>query len=736
MSTKNLLILTAAWIVLALSQSLATAEESSIRTAQAMRTEERPTIDGELEDLWNRAEALTGFIQAEPVEGQPASERTEVRILYDDQAIYIGVMCYDSDPSQIIVTDSRRDSNLTETDSFRVILDTFHDRQNGFVFGTNPAGIEYDGQVSNEGQAGGAGQNLSQAQSGSGFNLNWDTSWEIGTHINELGWVAEFAIPLRSLRYGGRPQLWGLNFQRNIRRHREEVYWSPVSRIYDLYRLSSAGDLQGLDLDTPRNFKVTPYALSSAARDYPTGDEMDVDGDWGVDAKFGVTPSLNLDLTYNTDFAQVEADSQQINLTRFNLFFPEKRAFFLENAGNFAMGKGRAVELFFSRRIGIGYLGAPVPIIGGARLSGKAGSYNIGMLNMQTEGVADVTAGNNFTVASLSRELPNRSNLGVLFTNRIGTGARAGPNNWNRTWGVQGRLGVGDYTTFDGFAARTETPGAKGRERSLRLRGEYRRLAGWGFLDYTEVGNAFNPEVGFLLRDNYRGIDSGVYWNKRFPDVSWFRELLPHATYEGFWDFNGFKESEKLHVHVNFDFENGALFAPAVDRIVEGLLEPFEIFPGIVVPPGNYTNTQLAWNWHTNRAATLYYSGGWVNGGFLSGHRNRLTNSVSFRHGSQLNTSLSWTYTNIDLLEGSFVTNLGRFRFNYSFTPSVNLQSFIQYNTAADIWSSNIRFSWLNTAGTGLFIVYNDTEGLHDTLMGPQNRTFIVKYTHQFDILK
>jgi hypothetical protein len=242
-----------------------------------------------------------------------------------------------------------------------VILDTYLDRQNGFVFGTNPAGIEYDGQVTNEGEGGnsGPGFNRSQSGSGGGFNLNWDASFVVRSHVGDFGWSAEFAIPLRTLRYESTtPQVWGLNFQRNIRRKREEAYWSPVSRIYSLNRLSSAGELRGLELETPRNFKVTPYVLGSSERDFVTTDENDLDGDVGVDAKFGVTPSMNLDLTYNTDFAQVEVDEQQVNLTRFSLFFPEKREFFLENQGIFffggaTTGASDTPALFYSRRIGL-----------------------------------------------------------------------------------------------------------------------------------------------------------------------------------------------------------------------------------------------------------------------------------------------------------------------------------------------------------------------------------------------
>lgn len=720
-----------------------TAEESSIRVAQARAVDVAPVIDGRLdESVWLQADVITGFVQSEPLEGEPASERTEVRILYTGRTLYIGVICYDSDPSQLVIADTRRDSNLDEMDAFLMILDTYRDRQSGFVFATNPAGLEYDGQVTNEGEGGGGGPpgagSRTQSGSGGGFNLNWDASWSVRTNISEIGWTAEFAIPLRNLRYDStKPQVWGVNFQRNIRRKRETVYWSPVSRIYNLHRLSSAGELQNLSLETPRNFKFTPYALGTSERDYTLARDSEINGEWGADAKFGITPSLNLDLTYNTDFAQVEVDEQQINFTRFNLFFPEKRPFFLENAGFFAMGSARQIELFFSRRIGIGEGGVPVPIQAGARLSGKAGEYNVGFLNMQTERVEGLSPANNYTVASLSRDLPNRSNLGVLFVNRTATGDDAGENNWNRTYGLSGKLGVGEMWTFDGFVARTQTPGATGPEHALEARGRYERRGGYVRLGYAEVGHDFNPEVGFLRRSNYRHFETNVGRNLRPESIPWLREIRPHASYRGFWDFDGFKETEQVHIDaLPLDFENGASFNPTVNVTVEGLKEPFEIFPGIVVPPGSYRNTEFVPRWNTNLAKPLSYSGGWDYGGFLSGKQNIFSSTIAYRFGSKLNTSVEWTYSDIYLREGSFETNLGRLRINYSFTPLINVQSLLQYNDSIDTWSANVRFSWLVTAGTGLFVVFNTAEGLGDVLMGPQKRSFIVKYTHQFDLLR
>ncbi len=708
------------------------------RTANAAPTDEAPVIDGVVDDeMWKSAEVITDFIQAEPFQGERATENTEVWILYDDNNIYIGVICHDSDPSGIITTDARRDSSLDETDSFRVIFDTYRDRQNGFVFGTNPAGLEHDGQVSNEGEGagGGGGRNRTQTGAGAGYNLNWDTSFRVATSTGDYGWSAEFAIPLRTLRYAStKPQVWGLNFQRNIRRKREEVFWSPVGRIFNLYRLSQAGDLQGLDLEAPRNFKVTPYALGGADRDYSTQDSADGTAEFGVDAKFGVTPAMNLDLTYNTDFAQVEVDAQQVNLTRFSLFFPEKRPFFLENAGYFQMGASQSVDLFFSRRIGIGPAGEVVPILGGGRLSGKVGRNNLGFLNMQTDGLPGVVSANNYTVASASREIGTRSSVSALFVNRQATGDLAGDDDWNRTVGVDGTLGVGQAFTMTGFAARTATPGLSGDEHAFRGRAEYQKKSGRVWLGYTEVGENFNPEVGFLNRDDYRNLDTGWFLNIR-PDVSWLRELRPHVTYRGFWDFTGFKQTEDIHIDSHIDFENGAYFSPAFNHTVEGLTESFEIADGVIVQPGSYSNWELAWRWNTNVAAPFSYAGALDKGGFLSGNKTTVETTLNFRLQSKLITSAVWSYNDVDLTEGSFITNLAQVRVSYNFTPLIYLQAFIQYNDNIDSWSSNVRLNWLNTAGTGLFVVFNNTNGLGNELIGPQNRSFVVKYTHQFDIL-
>ncbi len=478
-------------------------------TAIAIRVEDPPKIDGDVlnDPVWENIPGVSGFWQTTPDEGQPSSEHTEIRILYTRSTLYFGVICYDRDPDSIIISDTRRDSPLDESDSFQIILDTYHDRQNGFVFGTNPVGIEYDGQVTDEGQGAANPFGFQTSASGGGFNINWDSSWEVKTEISKIGWTAEFAIPFRTLRFP----------QRDIRRRKERSFWAPLPRQFPLFRLSLAGRLTDLEISTPRSLKLVPYTLGEVRK------QRDSKTNWlgtvGGDLKYSITPSLTLDVTYNTDFAQVEVDEQQINLDRFDLFFPEKRPFFLENAGLFAVGEPEEVELFFSRRIGIGPEGEVIPIVAGARLTGKLGGTNIGFLNMQTEEGLGVTPANNFTVARASRELPHRSSLGAIFVNRQGTGDAASERDHNRTYGVDGRWGIGEYGELSAFAAQTSTPDSKNGQYAYRVSASYNSAAWLLRGAYMEVAEDFNPEVGFLQR---RG-------GFRKPDILIWRRYRPKS---------------------------------------------------------------------------------------------------------------------------------------------------------------------------------------------------------------
>ena len=716
--------------------------------ARAFLVDGAPEIDGDVlgEAIWDDIVPATGFLQNTPDEGQPASERTEVRIIYTEDTVYFGIVCYVNDPSTIIVSDSRRDSSLNDTDSFQIIIDTYLDKQNGFLFGTNPAGLEYDGQVTNEGQGGGrfgggvVRRSGSQQQrgSGGGFNVNWDGVWQVSAEISELGWTAEIAIPFRTLRYpSGDVQTWGLNFQRNIRSRNEQSYWAPLPRQFRLHRLSLAGELQGIEVPPQRNLKLTPYVLGEALR--RTDDTKTTAlGDFGADLKYSVTPSMTLDLTYSTDFAQVEVDDQQVNLDRFNLFFPEKRPFFLENAGLFSVGQPGQLEVFFSRRVGIGEGGGQIPIFGGGRLSGKVGSNtNVGFLNIQTQSVnATGTPSNNFTVARVRQDFRNRSNIGAMFVNRGATGNLAGERDYNRSYAVDGRWGIGQTGTVSGFAAQTDTPGLKGDTHAFNMAANYdseRYQLRGGF---TEVGPNFNPEVGFYARRGYRRSDASVRTTFRPQNPLGILEWYPHASHYTIWNFvTGQQETQYTHLDNGIEWRNGYQVSTGVNLTKEGVLEPFEIFPGVTVPVDTYDHAEAIMRFNTNQGAPISFTFRATVGGFFGGDRVQMGPEVSMRTGQTFNAQLSWSRNDIDLPGGAFVANLGTVRLNYSFTTRMFLQALVQYNDRADLWSSNIRFAILSDANTGLFIVYNDTQGLGDVRPTGAGRTLTIKYSQLFDVL-
>jgi hypothetical protein len=703
---------------------------------QAFKLQFAPVVDGRVsgDPGWNGVIPASGFWQVQPDAGQPATQKTEVFIGFLEDALYIGMIAHDDNPQGIIVTDSRRDSNLSDTDSFRVIIDGLLDRQNGYVFGTNPAGIEFDAQVVKEGGTGSFG-------SGSGgFNLNWDASWLVEAHISDTGWSAEMRIPFKTLRYGkGEEQNWGINFQRNIRRNNEVAYWAPLPPQYNLNRVSEAGTLQGVSPPAQRNLKITPYVLASGRR----GGEVDgtlTNQEFGFDVKYSITPSLTMDATYNTDFAQVEADEQQVNLDRFNIFLPEKRPFFLENAGQFAVGNGQSVELFFSRRIGIGEDGDQIPIDGGVRLSGKIGTNtNVGFLYMASEAVEDIAPGNDFTVARVNREFGNRSSIGAIFVDRNGDGTHlvAEADDRNTTWGFDARFGIGEKVMLQGWAAKTDSPQLEGDDHAFSLKANYDSSTWISALEYTEVGENFNPEVGFLSRQGYRKL-SGFVFRRVRPETLWgLYEIRPHVSYRGYWDFNDFQETGFLHMDSHWEWPSGMEVHTGVNVFLDGVSESFEIVDDVFVQPGTYEDSELQLVFRTNQSAPLSFSLRTHIGGKFGGDHVNVSSSINYRIGEKFSSSLSLSRSDFDLPVpgGNFSVMLSRLRLSYSFTPKMLLQALFQYNDDNEVFATNLRFSWLRTANTGLYVVYNEID---ERLPGapPKGRELIIKYSYMFDVFR
>ena len=701
---------------------------------QAAFLNEAPSIDGDVlgDPAWQQVEVLGEMIQNQPNSGSPPSEKTEIRIAYTATTLYVSAVCYDATPGRLIVSDSRRDADLENTDAFLFILDTYHDGQNGFVFGTNAAGIEYDAQVDNEGQ-GSSGNVRQQGGVIGGFNLNWDASWTVKTLVGDFGWSAEFAIPLRTLRFrSGQNQSWGANFRRNIRKVNEVDYWASLPIEFDLKRLSLAGDLTGLNLQSPGNLKVMPYVLGQVARDYEaTPSKTKFTPEFGGDVKLSITPSMTLDMTYNTDFAQVEVDEQQVNLDRFNLFFPEKRPFFLENAGLFSVGSPGEVDLFFSRRIGIGNDGDLVPIIGGARLSGKLNRTNIGLLNLFTEEVKDAAVQpNNFTVARVNHEFAKRSAIGAMFVNRSGMGEL--DDDYNRTFAADGKLGLGNKAQLSGFFAKTATPGIGEDDIAFKMQSQYE----WNGLNlnlaYSQVEEGFNPEVGFLQRTAFRKPEALVLQRIRMDGKWGLLEIRPHVSYRGYWDFDGRQQTGFLHIDNHWEFQSGMELHSGINYTTEGVFEPFEISEGVIVPTGTYNHWETLLVFWTNLSKPLYLSTRHTLGGFFGGNRYSNTVMLGLRISDKFNSEFTLNRNDVHLPDGDFNTNIFRARLSYSFTPRLYIQSLVQYNSVAEFWSANLRFGWLQTANTGLFLVYNETHGE----IGTTNRSFILKYSRMFDLVK
>ena len=743
----------------ALAQQVVPPQENQPqRRARAFRIASPPLLDGRVnEPAWEKITPAGDFIQQEPFQGSPATEKTEIRFAYDDHNLYIGIICFDSQPDDIVVTQNRRDGNLTDTDSIQILLDTFHDRYNAFIFGTSPTGIEYDAQVSKAGQGdtstglttsgGGAAVVGAQRGGAAAVNLNWDGVWTVRSQITERGWEAEMQISLRTLRYNpGKDKVWGLQMVRNIRRHNEQSFWTPISRAFDLYQVYVAGELEGLDLPPQRDLQVIPYALGGLDQDYTrTNDQTKMARNAGLDVKYKFTPSLVMDATFNTDFAQVEVDEQQINLTRFNLFFPEKRPFFLENSGIFDFGAPRETELFFSRRIGMveapDGTGVQTPIDAGVRLSGKAGNYEIGLLNMKTRQVGDSTPANNFSVARVRRELPHRSSVGLMATNRESLSQLPGDlaRPYNRAIGADANVGFGQYANLQNFYAKTLSPGLAGSTHAAMSSFRYDNSRHQILMSYREVGHNFNPEVGYLQRAGYRRPHFG-YRRTFYPSSRRIRTIHPHFQWNRWYTMRTMDlESAYWHNDYGMTWKGGETMSLQFNRSFERLDKPFEVFPGIAVAPGRYSFNQINASYSTNQSAPRFAGADLVVGSFYSGTIRAATLSAGVRKGKNLTWTGNYTRNMIDLPEGNFTTDLISFRFSWSFTPKSYLQTFTQYNTRINQVGTNIRFALLSTASNGLYVVYNtraatvDYRDPHDQPRSTLSRAFYVKYTYLFD---
>ena len=701
--------------------------------------DQSPEIDGNVlnDNIWKSVPSIGPFTQTKPLIGNPSSEETDLKIAFTKDFMFIGVVCYDSSPNTLVVSDSRRDANLDDDDSFLFIVDTYNDQQNGFLFGTNSAGMEYDAQIDNEG----VGNRTAQRQQGGvvgGTNLNWDASWIVKTQIGEYGWSAEFAIPLKSLRFStGDNKIWGINFQRNISKTNEISYWAPLPLGFNfsIKRVSLAGKMNKVSLKKPGNLKLLPYALTQLTN-FRDKNDLKTNIDGGADLKYSITPSLTLDLTYNTDFAQAEVDKQQVNLDRFNLFYPEKRAFFLENAGQFSVGSPGEIDLFFSRKIGISSNGSIVPIKGGGRLSGKIGNTNIGLLSMITDASDQLNSkSNNYYVTRVNHNFNNsRSSIGAAFIGKTISKDLNELNYNNNVFAVDGIWGIGKKAKISGFVSKSSTPGINNNNHAFKFSANYDWNSWNIYAQYSEVGDGFKPEVGYLERSSFKKPSFLIFKTIRVNDNSKLLEYRPHISGRYYYDFEGNIVTTYTHIDTHWAWKNGFEVHTGYNIRKEWVSENFDI-SNLQIKTGEYNNSEFQFVLMTNKSKNLSFNSRSYFGTYFGGYKISNNASLNFRSGDKFSTAISINANNIKIKGEVLNAVISGLNLTYSFTPRMFLQSFIQYNNVSNLFSVNTRFGLLNDANTGLFIVFNILKD-SDIIDEINNQQITIKYTHSFDLLK
>jgi hypothetical protein len=687
------------------------------KVVTAIRVTEGITLDGRLnEEAWQQALPATDFLQKNPDSGAPASERTEARFLYDDDNLYIGVICFDSQPSRMLIKDLKEDFDFPTTDMVQVFIDSLRDLRSGFTFVVNPAGATRDTQVITNGVT----------------NQDWDGVWDAKVSRDERAWYVEYVIPFKTLRFSrSTTQEWGVNITRRILHLNEENNWAPVPIRFSGTRGDLAGTLRGLEnIRQGRNLKVKPFAIAGGIESRVTGvRQTSRDFDGGLDVKFSLTPSITLDATYRTDFAQAEVDQQQVNLTRFNLFFPEKRDFFLENTGIFAFGTGNnfngAGNLvpFFSRRIGLSQGGTPIPIVGGARVSGKAGRNDIGVLVMKTERLGS-TPSNNYTVGRFKRNLFSTSWIGAIVTDR----ESAGPNDYNRVYGPDVHFQFFDRLEIDSFVLRSDSRGKSGRNLARTFQTAWRDDELTLGVEYNAVQANFNPEVGFVRRGNMAQYSGEASWRPQLRRSDTIRNLSFGTNLDYFKGGTGEIETRSQEATLGVQFENGGSLNFGRTQTFDRLVTAFPIRSTISIPAGDYQYGRYSARFDTgsNRKVGVTGNVGW--GEFWDGDNRSFTGGLEVRPNYHLNIDLSFSRNHVTLPHGSFTTQLVGARILYGFTPRASFNAFIQYNADTHQVSSNLRFDLIHRPLSNLYVVYNDRRAT--TTGDLVERALIVKLTN------
>ncbi len=698
-------------------------------TVRAVRLTQPLRLDGALdEDYYRVLTPISDFIQAEPLPGRPATERTEVWIFYDNANVYVTMRASESEPERMIANELRRDSfNILQNDNFFFGFDTFLDKRNSFAFQFNPLGGRMDGQVSNESQ----------------YSSDFNPVWRVYTRRTESGWTAEAMVPFKSLRFRpGQSQIWGFQARRINRSKNETSFLAPVPAGLGsggMQRVSQYATMVGLEVPAGSGaLDIKPYVTSNIATDLTSSRPFSnrFGKDFGVDTKYAVTQNLTADFTYNTDFAQVEADDQQVNLTRFSLFFPEKRDFFLENSGNFIFAntaggqQGDTPTIFYSRRIGLDG-GAPVPLDVGGRLSGRIGRYSLGALSIRT-GELDAVRPNTFNTLRLRRDILRRSNVGLLYTGRARSTNGLGSA---ETFGVDSTLNFFQNLSVNTYWAKTWTPTVTGKDSSYRGQVFYNGDRYGAQAEWLHIGDNFNPEIGFVRRDNFTKKRTMLRFSPRTREhFRAVRKFTYQVSREEFVNGFGQVESKELRGEFSADLQNSDGFEVIYEHVYELLIRPFEVSRNVTIPVGGYNVSRFRAAYSLGQQRPLagtafvergpFYSGNRTAYGFTGG-RVRLSSRLAVEPAIQLNQ--------ITTDFGDFTTNLVSTRTTLALTPLAFVSGLVQYNSSNNSFSSNVRLRWEYTPGSEFFMVYN--EGRDTAPTGApvlQNRSLVFKINKLF----
>ena len=713
--------------------AVASRDEAGHVTIRAIRLAEPIVLDGRLDErVYRETEAIGDFVQQEPFEGTASTDKTEVWVTYDEDAIYVGARLWESDSSQRVTSDMRRDANnLYNNDHFGVMLDTFYDRRNGYIFFANAQGGMSDSQVVNE-----------------NASADWNTIWDTRSADFVGGWTIEIRIPFRSIRFKEDARVWGINFRRHVRSKTETSYLTRIPASFarnGLTRTSSAATLVGIESPSKlRNIDVKGYALGSTATNRVVAPAITNDGDseFGADMKWGVTQSFVADFTYNTDFAQVEDDEQQVNLTRYSLLFPEKREFFMEGAQFFSFGVQGGINnnadlpaVFFSRSIGLAN-GSVVPIMYGGRLLGRSGPYRVGVLQMRTDDVPEVSAvATDFSVIRVQREFLRRSRIGVIGTRR--SPSSSGPGTTNYAYGADSVLQFYENIQMTEYIAKTDTVGREGEDTSYRSRFNWNPDR-WGLdIEHLYAGKNFNPEVGFVRRpDGFRQTHGKFEFSPRPKDMPAIRKFAYSLDVDYFADPSGQDvTSRDQQAAFRVDFASGDITQIDATRSFDGVKVPFVVAKNVVIPAGGYNFTQVRGSYTFGPQRKVSGTATARTGGFYDGTLRELSWRGRIEFSPQLYAEPTVSWNHIDVPSGRANTNLVSSRLTYTLSPRMFLSALVQYQSRTESVSTNARFRWEYRPGSELFLVYSDgrttlTRGIPDL----QNRSFVAKVTRLFQL--